>query len=33
VPDWISRVTSETGKPGATKGPVEDHFLIEGIMR
>jgi len=30
VPEWISRVTSETGKPGATKPSVEDHFLIEG---
>jgi len=33
VPEWISRVTSETGKPGATKPSVEDHFLIEGTLR
>ena len=33
VPDWISRVTHEAGKPEASKQPVEDHFVIEGTMR
>jgi len=33
VPDWISRVTNEAGKPETSKQPVEDHFFVEGTMR